>query len=64
MAGFSADGTLKSLPMQVGDVMLAGEEVNTDDVAPSSMVRGIDRQILTLIDVAANALKLDKVVGL
>ena len=40
MAGFTADGTLKSLPMQVGDVMLAGEEVDTDDVAPSSMVRG------------------------
>ena len=63
MAGFTADGTLKSWAKQVGDIMLADEEVDTDDVAPSSMVRGIDRRILTLIDIAVNALKLDEVVG-
>ena len=60
MAGFTADGTLKSLPMQVDDVMLTDEEVDTDNVAPSSMVRGIDRRILTLIDIAVKALELDE----
>ena len=44
--------------------MPAGEEVDTDEVALSSVVRGIDRRILTLIDITANALKRDKVVGL
>ena len=44
--------------------MFADEEVDTDDVAPSSRVRGIDRRILTLIEVAVNTLKLDKVVEL
>ena len=64
MAGLTADGTLKSWPKQVGDVMLADKEVDTDEVASSSMICGIDRRILTLIDVAVSALKLDKVVGL
>ena len=54
MAEFTADGTLRRLPMQVGDVILADEEVDTDDVSPSSMVRGIDRRILTLLDIAVN----------
>ena len=62
MAGFTADGTLKRWPKQVGHVMRADEEVNTDEVAPSSMVLGIARRILTLIEV--NALRLDKVVRL
>ena len=43
MTGFTADGILKSWPKQVGDVMLADKEVDTDDVAPSSMICGIDR---------------------
>ena len=47
----------------MGDVVLADEEVDTDEVAPSSMVRGIDRRVLPPINVAVNALKLDKVVG-
>ena len=64
MAEFTADGTLKSGPKQVGDLLLADEEIDTDGAAPSSMARGTNRRILTLIDVAVNALKPDKVVGL
>ena len=64
MAGLTADDSLESWPKQVGDVMLADEEVDTDGVALLSIARGIDRRILTLIDVAVNALKLDQVVGL
>ena len=64
MPGFTADSTLKSWPKQVGDVIPADEAVDTDEIAHSPMVRGINWLLLTLIDVAVNALKPDEVVGL
>ena len=63
MPGFTADSTLKSWPKQVDDVIPADEVVDTDEIAHSPMVRGIDWLLLTRIDVAVNALKLDEVVG-
>ena len=63
MPGFTADSTLKSWPKQVGEMIPADEAMDTDETAHSPMVGGIDWLLLTLIDVAVNVLKLDKVVG-